>query len=64
MSIGENIKQLRTEKHLTQKELAERTGVNQSMIAQIERGSKVPTMPLGKEIADALKCDLDRLMTE
>lgn len=64
MSIGENIKQLRTEKHLTQKELAERIGVNQSMIAQIERGSKVPTMPLGKEISDALKCDLDRLMTE
>ena len=64
MSIGENIKRLRTKCNLSQLELAEQVGVIQSMIAQIERGSKVQTMPLGKEIATALKCGIEELMTE
>lgn len=56
MSIGENIKNLRKNRNFTQAQLAEMVGVGQSMIAQIERGTKVPTMTLGMDIAQALKC--------
>lgn len=61
MSIGENIKQRREVANLTQKELAEMLEVSQSMIAQLERGTKTLTVPLGKEIAKALNCDLTDL---
>lgn len=61
MSIGENIKRLREEKHYTQKELAEAVFITQSMICQIERGTKIPSMPLGKEIAAVLNCDVAQL---
>ena len=61
MSIGENIKRLRTNLNLKQSELAKEVGVTPSMITQIERGSKVPSMPLGKAIANALNCDINEL---
>lgn len=61
MSIGENIKQRREVANLTQKELAEMLEVSQPMIAQLERGTKTLTVPLGKEIAKALNCDLTDL---
>lgn len=61
MSIGENIKRLRESCNLTQSELAELVGVTQSMIAQVERGSKTLSVPLGQEIAKALNCELTDL---
>lgn len=64
MSVGENIKRLRQEKNMTQLELSEQVGCTQSMIAQIERGSKVPSLPLGKSIADILKCTVDHLFAD
>lgn len=51
MSVGANIKAKRIELNLTQRELAHRVNVDPSMICQIERGTKMPTLPLGKEIA-------------
>ena len=47
---------------MTQKQLAEKVFVDQSMICQIERGTKTPSLPLGKEIADALGCNVDDLL--
>lgn len=32
------------------------------MLCQIERGTKVPSLPLGKEIADALGCGVEDLL--
>ena len=61
MSIGVNIKAKRLELGMTQKELADRVQVDQSMICQIERGTKAPSLPLGMEIAAALSCDLKEL---
>ena len=61
MSIGENIKQKREAANLTQKELAEKLGITQSMIAQLERGTKTLTVPLGQEIANILSCKLSDL---
>lgn len=62
MSIGINIKEKRVERNMTQTELAEKVNVNQSMICQIERGTKVPSLPLGQEIAQALGCDIKNLL--
>ncbi len=64
MSIGENIKHLRESRNLKQSELAEIVGVTQSMIAQLERGTKTLTVPLGKDIANALECKFDELFSE
>ncbi len=58
MSVAENIRKIRISRNLTQKELADNVGVKQSYIAQIERGTKIPTLTLGKDIADALRCSL------
>lgn len=42
-------------------ELAEMVQVDPSMICQIERGSKIPTLALGRQLADVLHCSLDEL---
>ncbi len=64
MNIGENIRYLREKNNLTQREFCKLIGVTQSMVAQIERGTKVPSMPLGKTIADTLNCDISVLYSE
>ncbi|MBC8533198.1 helix-turn-helix domain-containing protein [Yeguia hominis] len=58
MNISASIKAKRLECGLTQKELADKVGVDQSMICQIERGTKSPTLALSVEIAAALGCDV------
>lgn len=58
MNISASIKAKRLECGLTQKELADKVGVDQSMICQIERGTKNPTLALSVEIAAALGCDV------
>lgn len=63
MNIGENIKKLREEKGISQNELAKQVGITQSMVAQIERGTKTITVPLGKKIADVFECTVDDLIT-
>lgn len=50
------------QKGLSQMALAQKIGVGQPMIAQIERGTKIPNLLLGMEIAHALECDLDDLV--
>ena len=61
MNIGENIKQMRLEKNMTQGELADKVSVTVSMISQIERGVKVPTILLAKDIAQVFNCNPDDL---
>ncbi len=61
MNIGKNIKRLRLKKKMTQRELGTQIGVTDSMIAQLERGTKTLTVPLGKEIAKVLNCSLEDL---
>jgi transcriptional regulator with XRE-family HTH domain len=62
VSIGENIKRIRTDRKMSQTELAKEICVSQPMICQLERGTKVPTLPLGKAIADVLGCSIDDLL--
>lgn len=63
MSVGENIKRRRQRKELSQENLAHMVKVSRSMIAQIERGSKLPTIVLSQEIAAALDCSIEDLVS-
>ena len=62
MSVGENIRRIREEKNLTQVYVAERVGISQAMLCQIERGTKNPSLQIGKEIADTLGCSIDDIV--
>ena len=48
----------RTSQNLTQKELAERTGINQADISKLENGTRNPTVNLLKRLADGMGMDL------
>lgn len=62
MNVGANIRRIREEKGIPQVWLAEQVGISQSMLCQIERGTKVPSLPLGVELAQALGCELEALL--
>ncbi|MEW6521375.1 MAG: helix-turn-helix domain-containing protein [Thermodesulfobacteriota bacterium] len=47
---------------LTQKELAEKSGMKQSALARLESGNSKPRKSTLKKIADALKIELDQLI--
>lgn len=61
MNIAENIKLKRLKLGLTQEELAEKLAVKRPMITQIERGTKIITLPLAKEMAQIFGCTIDEL---
>ena len=44
----------RTSQNLTQKELAERTGINQADISKLENGTRNPSVNLLKRLADGM----------
>lgn len=62
MSVGENIARMRVQKQMTQQELADTVGVTRSMIAQIERNSKIPTIILSNSIAKALDANIEDML--
>ena len=44
----------RTSRNMTQKELAERTGINQADISTLENGTRNPSVNLLKRLADGM----------
>ena len=48
----------RTSQNMTQKELAERTGINQADISKLENGTRNPSVNLLKRLAEGLGMDL------
>lgn len=44
----------RTSQNLTQKQLAERTGINQADISKLENGTRNPTINLLKRLAEGM----------
>ena len=64
MSVGDNIRQIRENRGILQADLAEKVGVSQAMICQIEKGTKVPSLQLCWDITRALNCDLESLMAD
>lgn len=63
MSVGANIRRIREEQKLTQAWLAERAGISQAMLCQIERGTKNPSLQVSVEIAKQLNCKVEDLMS-
>jgi transcriptional regulator with XRE-family HTH domain len=60
--IGEKLKEVRTRRLLTQDELAEKAGVSQSTIANIERDNAEPQFRTIRKLAKALDIDPTELL--
>ena len=54
MNIIRAMVDARISQNLTQKELAERTGINQADISKLENGTRNPTINLLKRLADGM----------
>ena len=54
MDVIRAIIEARTSQNITQKELAERTGINQADISKLENGTRNPSINLLKRIADGM----------
>lgn len=62
MKLRESIIRLREKKGYSQRELAERIGVNVSLIGAFEAGLKVPSLLVADALANELGCTVDELM--
>lgn len=62
MPIAKNVLDIRDRLNLSQQELAEKTGVTQTFISNIEKGFKVPSLEVTKRLADALETTVDELI--
>lgn len=56
-------KQIRKEKHLTQKEVADVLGVTHATISNWERGLNLPETPMAKKVAELYGVTVDELLT-
>ena len=54
MDVIRAIVEARTSRNITQKELAERTGINQADISKLENGTRNPSVNLLKRLADGM----------
>lgn len=64
MSFAENLKLIRTEKGISQSELANSVGISQPMIAQYEMGIKFPNIVIGVELAKTLGTTVEKLVCD
>jgi len=64
MSISHNLKEIRTQKKLTQGELAEMASIELTQISRIERGASEPKLETIKKLATALQCTTDELIMD
>ena len=62
--IGEQLREVRTRRLLTQNELADKAGVSQSTIANIERDNAEPQFRTIRKLAKALDVDPTTLLGE
>ena len=61
MKIVNKVKQYRTSAHMTQSQLAERSGVSRQTISDIETGKHDPTISVVLLLARALGVKVDNL---
>jgi transcriptional regulator with XRE-family HTH domain len=64
VKIGDNLKEVRTRRLLTQVQLAEKSGVNQVTIARIELNQVDPRFSTIRRLAKALDVDPTKLLGE
>lgn len=63
LSLGDQIKRLRRERKLTQKQLADRLEVDQSTVSNYEQNRKLPDIHMLTKIAEFFNVTLDSLVT-
>ncbi len=63
-NIGRNIRQRRQDLGLSLEGLADASGVSSTMLSEVERGRKNPTVKLAYQIALALGCSLTDLLED
>lgn len=63
-SIGNRIRQLRLQKHLSQEQVALSAGITTAYLGQIERGEKNPTVKLVEKISNVLELSLSELFSD
>ncbi len=61
MNFGLNTQKARKNINMSQKELADKVGITQSMICQIEKNLKIPSVAVAYEIAIAMGTTVDEL---
>ena len=61
MDIGKRVRDLRTDKRLSQGELAQRARVARNTVSRIETGHLTPTVTMAAKLASALDVDLGEL---
>ena len=64
LTMGDRIKETRKKARLTQEHLAERLDVSVEFVSQIERGLKMPSMPLFIKMIEVLNVSADYLLRE
>lgn len=62
--IGQRIRDCRQQAHLTQAELAERAGVCQQFIGNLERGKGIPSLATVMSLCNALSVDPNALLLD
>lgn len=60
--VAANIKQLRTERGLTQQALADKAKIHRVYLAMIEGGSRSPSLEILERIAKSLKVKVGKLL--
>ena len=60
-SVVNQVRELRTDRGLTQEELAALAGVSRQSVISIERGRYVPSLPLALRLARIFACPVDVL---
>jgi len=61
-SLGNNFKRIRINRNLTQKELAEKSGITRESVGNYERGDRIPPADILEKIANALEISLAPLL--
>lgn len=62
--IGRRLRELRTRQHLSQRQLARRTGVANASISQIESGKLNPTVSMLKKVLDGIPVSLSEFFSD
>jgi len=60
--LGKNLKRIRTEKGISQSDVAESLGVSRGFISNIEKGKTNPTLATIVRLANAIEASSDELL--
>lgn len=58
-----HLRHRRMERHLSQKELSELSGINQAHLSRIELGKVIPSLELAFKLAATLDCKIEDIFT-